>query len=161
MSQHATHASFIPYLEILDRDLARLKEDTLKPASALPAEVGGRGIYVFYEGNSPLYVGRSNTLRKRIQQHCRPASTHNQATFAYRIAGTELGLPRAGYHPDDSRARRLETNAALRSAFSKAKERIRAMSVRILKVDDPRQQALFELYAAIVFETPYNDFDNH
>lgn len=161
MSQLVVHPGFTPYLEMLEGDLLRLKGDMPKLASALPVGVDGRGIYVFYEQDRPLYVGRSNTLRKRIQQHCRPASTHNQATFAYRIAATQLGLPRAGYHPDDSRARRLAENASLREAFSVAKTRIRGMSIRTLRVDDPRQQALFELYVAIVLDTPYNDFDNH
>ena len=30
------------------------------------------GVYLFSESDKPLYVGRSNGLRKRLQQHCRP-----------------------------------------------------------------------------------------
>ena len=33
-----------------------------------------KGIYVFYESEKPLYVGRSDRMRSRILEHVRPSS---------------------------------------------------------------------------------------
>ena len=35
------------------------------------------------------------------------------------------------------------------------------MSLKIVREDDPKTQAVFEIYAATVLETLYNDFRNH
>ena len=66
----------------------RLKEIKNKPLLAKD-ELWGipqKGVYVFYENNKALYVGRSNNLKLRIQQHGRKSSTHNQAQLAFNIA---------------------------------------------------------------------------
>src|SRR5689334_7826046 len=44
------------------------------------------GIYSFWERDEPLYIGRTNTIRTRIQSHTRPGSGHNSATFAFLLA---------------------------------------------------------------------------
>ena len=41
------------------------------------------------------------------------------------------------------------------------KARIRDMNVRFVAEADPTRQALLEIYAATVLNTPYNDFENH
>ena len=52
---------------------------------SLPKEIPERGIYVFSEGGQHLYVGRTNGIRRRLQNHCRLSGTHYTATFAFRI----------------------------------------------------------------------------
>jgi len=52
-------------------------------------------------------------------------------------------------------------NPEFSNAFSKAKERIRMMDLRFIEVDDPIQQAIFEIYVSVASQTPYNDFDTH
>jgi len=45
-----------------------------------------KGIYVFYESENPIYVGRTNRMKDRIKEHGRPSSTHNSAPFAFNLA---------------------------------------------------------------------------
>jgi hypothetical protein len=35
------------------------------------------------------------------------------------------------------------------------------MDLRFVEEADPTRQALLEIYAATVLETPFNDFENH
>jgi hypothetical protein len=55
----------------------------------------------------------------------------------------------------------MERDPVFSALFSEAKRRISRMHVRAIRVDDPVMQTLFEVYAAMVLKTPYNDFDNH
>ena len=61
--------------------LAKLKEscqysfDEVKGYCDIP----NKGVYVFYENDEPIYVGRSNGIRSRIKNHGDKNSTHKQA----------------------------------------------------------------------------------
>ena len=47
-------------------------------------------------------------------------------------------------------------------ALTKAKAVVRAMKVRVVEIQCPNEQAIFEIYAHIALgHTRYNDFDNH
>ncbi len=41
--------------------------------ASLPKVLPKAGVYLFSEGEHHLYVGRTNNIRKRLQQHCRQA----------------------------------------------------------------------------------------
>jgi len=73
-----------------------LDKNPVKP-NKLPGDVPGKGIYLFSEGNKHLYVGRTNNLRRRIQNHYRPSSGHNQATFTFKIAREKTQFKKATY----------------------------------------------------------------
>ncbi len=138
---------------------AMLAMSPVSPA-ALPKDVPGRGIYLFSEDDEHLYVGRSNTIRKRLQTHCRPSSGHNGATFAFLLACEQYGRGSAAYKGLGSRSD-LEKTPEFAAIFSASKERVREMDVRYVEENDPTTQALLEIYAAIALETRYNDFDTH
>ena len=70
---------------------------------ALPREIPKRGIYLFSEGGQHLYVGRTNGIRRRLQNHCRLSGTHYTATFAFRIARQTTGQMKASYAKAGSR----------------------------------------------------------
>lgn len=126
----------------------------------LPRLVPDRGIYLFSEADRHLYVGRTNGIKKRLQNHCRQGGTHFSATFAFRIARIETGRTRATYTKAGSRdALLLQPEFA--AAFEAAKRRVAAMDIRFVEETDAVKQALLEIYAATVLETPYNDFENH
>ena len=93
-------------------------------SSCLPSDIPLRGIYLFSDGDRHLYVGRSNRIRKRLQDHCRPSSGHNKATFAFRIARKETGILDATYRKKHSRAE-LEKHRVFGPAFQDAKARVR------------------------------------
>ena len=118
-----------------------------------------RGIYLFFEDSEPIYVGRSNRLRKRILEHGQQSSTHNSATFAFNLA-LKAGVDRGFNFPPMSRER-LQRDPKFCSLYLEAKECVREMMVRVVEVADPIEQTLFEVYAALTLETPFNEFENH
>lgn len=121
------------------------------------------GVYVFYEAQTALYVGRSDRMRERIQEHGRDGSKHSSASFAFLLAtdearrqGIDCGLPRAV----------LEQHADFVPVFRRAKARVRKMKVRVVETSNDIEQAIFEIYAALSLQTTreqggYNDFENH
>lgn len=120
----------------------------------------GAGVYLFSEGEHPLYVGRTNNIRRRLQQHCRQGSSHNSAPFAFRLARESRKVNKATYKTQGSRAGLLQDQDFV-LAFKDAKARLRAMSIRVVEENNPLRQALLEMYVAVVLVAPYNDFDNH
>ena len=126
----------------------------------LPKVMPDRGVYLFSEGARHLYVGRTNRLRKRLQNHCRLSGTHFTATFAFRIARHNTGRTKASYAPAGSRQQLCE-DAVFGPAFASAKTRVNAMDVRWIEEADSVRQALLEIYIASALATPFNDFDNH
>ena len=127
---------------------------------ALPREMPERGIYLFSEGERHLYVGRTNGIKRRLQNHCRPGGSHHHATFAFKLAREDTSRTRAAYRTEGGRAD-LVADPLFAAASVAAKSRLAAMDIRCIEVTDPVQQALLEIYVATVLETPYNDFDNH
>ncbi|HEX9871747.1 MAG TPA: GIY-YIG nuclease family protein [Candidatus Tectomicrobia bacterium] len=124
----------------------------------LPADMPMAGIYLFSEGGLPLYVGRTNNLKKRLQYHVR--SNHNQATFAFLLARHETGRLKATYRRQGSRPDLLNERR-FRVAFDAARKRVRMMEVRFIGETDPIKQALLEIFTALQTRARYNDFDNH
>ena len=100
---------------------------------------------MFTEDEEHLYVGRTNTIRKRLQNHCRPSSGHNSATFAFRLARQITGQKIATYTEKGSRSE-LENDPEFGPIFIAQKERVRNMSVRYVSEPDPMKQALLEMY---------------
>ena len=117
------------------------------------------GIYVLYEKEKPIYVGRSNCLRKRIQQQKRPSSDHNHEPFAFNLAkkqAAEIGrvLPR--------KRTECEKVSEFNALFIDAKKRVSEMEVRVVEIKNPELQTIFEVYAAMALNTmEYNSFENH
>jgi hypothetical protein len=125
--------------------------------AALPKVVPASGIYLFSEGTSHLYVGRSRKIRQRLRLHVgRPEG----ASFAFKLARETCGRQKATYSPEGSRAH-LMTLREFVAAFEAAKQRILAMDVRFVEESDCNRQALLEIYATLSLNTPYNDFDTH
>jgi hypothetical protein len=129
-------------------------------ATSLPRDIPKSGIYLFSENDNHLYVGRSNRLRQRLQEHCRPSANHNTAPFAFRLAREVTGCVKASYTEEGSR-NDLENDPDFRTAFINAKKRVSEMNVRVVDEQEPLRQALLEMYVSICLSTPHNDFDNH
>jgi hypothetical protein len=136
-------------LERLKRQLPRSR----KELSGIP----NQGVYVFYEKNNVMYVGRSNHLKTRIQQHGRASSRHNVAPFAYKL-GVETIKSRG---VDISSYTRKDVEKKFSKDFADARECISRMQVRVVKIEGQEKQALFEIYAALTLHSRYNDFNTH
>ena len=129
--------------------------DNLRREGAALPEI--KGVYCFYENGEPLYVGRSRNIRNRVRQHRIQSSGHNAAQFAFNLAKKKFGLDRAG----NMKRRELENDSEFADLFADAKERVRKMSVRFVKIKDPIEQTVFEVYAHVKLDTPFNDFETH
>lgn len=148
------------FKEIIDQLpglLERLVNSPPKPRSNL-GSLPQKGIYVFFENEHPIYVGRTNRMKDRIKEHGRPSSTNYSAPFAFNLAkktavrkGIDVSKPRI----------ELEKNSTFANLFFEAKEKISRMSVRVIKIDDPITQTLFEVYASVELNTEFNDFNTH
>jgi len=141
--------------------LEQLLNSPLKPWGNL-GSLSQKGIYVFFEYRHPMYVGRvgrTNRMGDRIKEHGRPSSTHNNAPFAFNLA--KKAAKRKGIDLSKQRVE-LEKDPTFAKLFSEAKVRVSRMSVRVINIDDPIIQTLFEVYASIALKTTeYNVFDTH
>jgi hypothetical protein len=120
-----------------------------------------KGIYLFTEAGRHLYVGRSNRLPSRYKNHWMPNKTEREAAFAFKLAREATGRLKATYKKGLGSRRGLAGDPIFAQAFVSAKARIKAMEYRWVEEVNPIGQCLLEIYAAVVLQTPYNDFDTH
>jgi hypothetical protein len=151
---------FRQHIESLHLSFERLRDSTSFQFASLPKALPKAGVYLFSDGGRHLYVGRTNSIRSRLQQHCRPGSSHNSAPFAFRLAREARKVLQATYKTHGSRAHLLQ-DPDFALAFSDAKARLRTMNIRVVEESNPLRQALLEMYIAVALAAPYNDFDNH
>lgn len=117
------------------------------------------GIYVLYENNSPMYVGRTKRqIAKRVLIHGRACSKHNSASFAFSLAKEQAN--QAGFNLLRTR-RQLEQDKQFDAIFRRQKERVCKMKVKAVQVSAPEIQAIFEIYVSLKLGTKYNDFNTH
>jgi len=153
---------FREHVESLHPAVERLLKCTSFKFAGLPRpnEMPKAGVYLFTEGGVHLYVGRSNNIRRRLQDHCRASSGHGKAAFAFLLARIDHSALAPSYRAGDGRAQ-LEANPEFNQKFAAAKHRLRSMEIRVVEARHPVQQALLEIYVAISLPTKHNDFDNH
>lgn len=154
------HPRFLDKIEGIHASYERLMAMTPHAGAPPPTGIPVSGVYLFSQGDEPLYVGRSNRLRERYFLHTRNGSRHNQASFAFRIAVQGLRLPAASYTKQGGRKEIALMDEFIRE-FAAAKRRIREMNYRYVEETDQTRQALLEIYVATVLDTPYNDFRTH
>lgn len=151
---------FKEIFETLPVLLGRLINSPFYMRLELPSSLD-QGIYVFYENEIPLYVGRTGRkgrFKTRLLEHGRPSSGHNTATFAFLIAKEkarklEMNLTK----PRDI----LEKDSEFKKIYLEAKERVSNMKIKVIEINDPITQTLFEVYAALELETLYNEWGTH
>lgn len=136
-----------------------------KGRAAAPKE---HGVYLFTEEGQHLYVGRCglterakkvgkghSNFRTRLAGHSCPSSTHNQATFAWRLTFEKLG---SAVDSMPSTRAELQLHPAFRDEFLCQKVRVTAMQFRVLAIEDDFESYVFEAYAARQLKTPHNSW---
>jgi hypothetical protein len=126
------------------------------------------GVYLFTEAGRHLYVGRCglteraakkgrghSNFRTRLAGHTRPSSAHNQATFAWRLAVEAVEGQFEGL--STTRAE-LQLDSRFRREFVRQKERVAAMEFQVATIADNFESYIFEPYAALMLDTPYNSW---
>jgi predicted GIY-YIG superfamily endonuclease len=151
---------FRKHIETLEPAYQRLCAMPPVNVRSLPADVPAAGVYLFSNEDTAWYVGRSNRMRQRLQEHCRRSARHNTAPFAFRLAREVTGKTGATYSQKDSRAA-LEKDPHFQAVFRSQKERIGGMDLRYVQEAGPVRQALLEIYVALASRAKYNDFDTH
>jgi hypothetical protein len=116
-----------------------------------------KGIYVFYEEGFPIYVGRTNRLKNRLMEHSQQSSGHNSATFAFNLAkekakNTTIDLKQC--------RKDLERDSQFSPIYTDEKKRVSRMKIKVIEIEDPVIQTLFEVYAHLELQTQ-NEFENH
>jgi len=122
-------------------------------------DIPEKGVYVFYENGKAIYVGRSNRLKSRIQEHGRPSSDHYSATLAFNIAKKRMNFNRNKHRL--ATRNELEKAPGFKEAFFLARKQVAEMQVKVIEIEDQIEQAMFEIYASLAFGTEFNDFNTH
>jgi len=118
-------------------------------------KVPQKGVYVFYENNIPMYVGRSNRLKERLREHSQ-SRQHYSATLAIKIA--KRNMPTLQNEARKPTVKQLMDNEDFKKEFEYARDRIARMKIRCVKIEDQIEQAMFEIYAHLELGTEFNDF---
>ena len=136
----------------------KLLMDKLKDTRELKwdeyGEAPQKSVYVLYENGEATYVGRSNTIRRRIREHGADSSDRYSATFAFRLLRREL---------NDPKGTAKDIEQTYREEYRQQRERVRAMTYKAVSIPDQLEQTLFEIYAILEMGTApeYNDFETH
>ena len=151
------NAEFQATIELFPGYMKELLRELPVPANELK-KIPNQGIYVFYEDDKPIYVGRSRNLSQRFKQHRQQSSNHNSATFAFMIAKQDAAKKKLNIHKTREE---LQIDPDFLPFFKNAKKRVSEMKIQVIDIDDPVEQTLFEVYAALELKTLYNNWKTH
>ena len=113
------------------------------------------GVYVFFKGRSPIYVGRSNRMHDRILEHGRSSGTHYSASLAFKLA-------RANKRRWKGKKRKeLTADPEFVGEFGKQKTRVASFKVKWVEIREQPLQAVFEVYASLKLDVKLNDWGTH
>ncbi|WP_026705277.1 GIY-YIG nuclease family protein [Flavobacterium soli] len=149
-----------PYLAEMDSLFKELYDEfnnsDLVKRNELPTY---RGIYVFYEKGKPIYVGRANNIRKRIQWHTRKSSGSESASFAFNLAKIEY----VKNGKISKKRKELMQIEEFIEIFTKHKLKLINIEFKFIAIQNDILQTMFEPYLALKLGTyPINNtFENH
>jgi len=111
------------------------------------------GCYVFSNRGTPVYVGISRGVIKRLSQHVK-GNTHNDASLAYKMAFSHA--------PHEDHRGQAMKNSEFRRMFDLAKREIGKFYVAYIRIDNDLELHLFEAYCAMKLDTStWNTFATH
>jgi len=109
-----------------------------------------KGIYIFIDNETPVYVGISRSVFRRLKQHGW-GKTHNQCTFAYNLAKYEL-------HGKEFKKERKEFPE---ETLESAREIVRSYKVALFHVENDFDLYFLEVAVAGLLKTKWNSFRTH
>jgi len=118
------------------------KLEAMEPIDRLQAKkmLPKKGVYVFYEKEMPVYVGRSKNIPSRVLNHGRPSSGHNSATFAFLLAKEEYDR----LQKKDKKTRgNLEKDPVFKNIYQEKKKRVANMKIKAVEVDSNETEAIY------------------
>jgi hypothetical protein len=99
--------------------------------ASLPNDMPLRGVYLFSIDEKPLYVGRSNNMRRRLLGHGGAGSKEETAAFAFKLARKRTGFTTPSYKKSPESRAGLMQNPAFKQAFDQAKAEIQQKMVSV------------------------------
>ncbi|CDU10722.1 hypothetical protein VDIAB_271252 [Vibrio diabolicus] len=119
------------------------------------------GVYTFsvYEKGVEkfLYVGQSGNIGQRLQEHC-AIKNHNAANFAYKVTVERSGLEPIAYSPHSTK-KSMFSIPDFKDCFDEVVNDIKQMNYRWIPIANALEKNLFEIYASVVLDSKYNNFD--
>ncbi|MBY0533101.1 MAG: GIY-YIG nuclease family protein [Xanthobacteraceae bacterium] len=148
---------FDAYVEQLKSLLDQLKAAPFMNLRELKQFPEASGCYALTEDSKYLYVGIARNFRQRMRNHT--SGRAEQSAFAFKLA-RELTGRKTEYTKAGSR-KALMQDPIFVEAMKSTTSRVRSMRAQIVQIEDPSQRYLFEFFAALSLEAPYNDFNTH
>lgn len=162
--------------EVLEEYLKTLKSSIKRPISTIPFEENKTanknllktlglesdfsGCYVFIKGQKPFYVGISQHVIERLVSHI-GGNHHNTATLAYNMA-KQTYLHEKKIDKMDKKRDDAMNDHNFKKHFIAAKNLLSESKVAYVKIDNPLELYLFEVYAAMKLNTcEFNTFKTH
>ena len=111
-----------------------------------------QGVYVFYQGDDAMCVGRSNSMLARLKSHAN--DNHYTSGLAFRMLIHELGYE--GHQQDKpNRATIQEDNA---ERLDELRNDVKGMAIRTVEVWDQQVQMLLEDMVAVALNVPFHNY---
>jgi hypothetical protein len=134
------------FQEMLSNEIGTV--DQARRAQAL------KGAYAFFDEDKPIYVGRTSKrgLGPRMQNHV--SAQHNQGVLAFKRA-------RASFVGKTTTRAALTRDEVFKQLFRQEIVWVKNLRCRFVEIEDDNMQYVFEFYAAVRLDTPYNDFGTH
>lgn len=126
-----------------------------------PAVPHESGVYLFTEEDNHRYIGRAKDLNIRFGQHVAPKSPQNQAAFAFNVAKRDAEA--AGLDVVRTREALAADPQFDDRFFASAKQQVRAMEFRFVRLADDSLSTIFEVYVSLLLGTEgdFNLFATH
>ncbi len=115
------------------------------------------GVYVMYEGEIPVYVGRTRWLKRRISGH--RSGTRFSSTFALRRAKAEWIA--VSTENTNSKTSDLFEFDDFKSIFRTHTDYVKSLAVKFLPCDDTLTQYILEAYAICALELDVKELQTH
>lgn len=145
--------ALVARMPVLFDQLVQCDPEPMQPKAAWK---GLKAIYAFYEQDGvACHVGRTRNLHARIRGHL--SKSHFSASLAFKRARQKLNLA-ATYRRGEGRASLL-LQEHFAAAFHREREALSQMQLRLVEVNDPLEQHMFELYAALRLNTSLTEFE--
>jgi hypothetical protein len=145
---------YVEQLKGLLKDLEAANKIKVGECKLFP-EAGG--CYAMIEDGKYQYVGIAKNIRQRMRNHT--SGRAEQSAFAFKLAREATG--RARTYTKAGSKKELMKDPIFVSAMKLATERVKQMNSQFVLIEDPSQRYLFEFFAAINLDAPYNDFNTH
>lgn len=151
--------SYLDYTSAAPKLFSQLMAQSAEPFRVTSSDNRRSGIYVLYDDDTPVYVGRTRNLQGRFRAHV--TKSHNSASFALkRTRAQHAEIKKATYKATNSRQAIVE-HPVYGATFLREIEAIRGMQFKFLEVTDPIDQYLLELFATMEFGLELTGFDSH